>query len=136
MRTNGKHTGNSVDRASSEATSKVVPFLIGAGIGAIAGAAVALLFAPAEGAALRREAKGKFDDVTEGINSILKNAKLSAEKMLREGRGNAEEIIDRTRERADDILDEADRAIHEAKKRSADLGFSREEQQSDEDDHS
>lgn len=104
--------------------SKVLPFVVGASMGAIVGAAVALLYAPAEGEKLRRGAKEKFDDVTDGVSDILKKAKRSAEKMLRDGAEEAEEIIDRTRGRADDILDEADRVITDAKRRASENGFS------------
>ena len=109
--------------SENQSGSKILPFLAGAVIGAVVGAGVALLYAPKEGEELRQSAKDKFDDVTEGINDILKKAKTSAEKMLREGVGEAEEIIDRTRERADDILDEADRAIAEAKRRATAIAY-------------
>jgi gas vesicle protein len=114
-------------RERAPGNSRIAPFLIGAVAGGIVGAAIAFLYAPVEGAEIRREAKEKFDDITESINSILKNAKTSAEKMLSEGRGDVDEIIDRTRERADDLLEDADRAIEEARRRSANLGFTEEE---------
>ncbi len=115
---------NSSDETASG--SKIMPFLAGVTLGAVVGAAIALLYAPAEGQELRRGAKEKFDDVTDGVGEILKKAKRSAEKMLRDGVEEAEEIIDRTRERADDILNEADRAIAEAKRRASEQVFGEE----------
>ena len=116
-------SGTSGSRSRTRESSRLSPFLFGAVLGGIAGAAIALLYAPAEGSEIRREVGEKFDDITESINTILRNAKTSAEKMLHEGREEAEDIIDRTRERADDLLEDADRAIEEARRRSESFGF-------------
>jgi gas vesicle protein len=132
---NGRSLGESarrgnrsrVDSAQVSTGSKIMPFLLGAIVGGIAGAAIALLYAPVEGSEVRREVGEKFDDVSEGINRVLKGVKVAAEKMFNEGRDDTEEITSRTRERADDLIEDADRAIEEARKRAANLGLSPEE---------
>ena len=127
VRNNGQSNSetemNESSRGQSHGDSPILPFLFGAIAGGIVGAAIAILYAPAEGSEIRREAKEKFDDITDSINAILKNAKMSAEKMFNEGRGDTEEIVDRTRERADDLLEDADRAIEEARNRAAGFGL-------------
>jgi len=102
--------------------------MLGAVIGGIVGASIALLYAPAEGAELRRNMGDKLDDVAEKAKEILRNAKTTAEKMFDEGRGNVDEIVDSTRERANDILEDADRAIAEARRRSRQNDFDEEDE--------
>ena len=82
-----------------------MPFVLGAVAGGIVGAAVALLYAPVSGDEVRKSVGDKFDDFTEGINEILRNAKTSAEKMLDEGRGTAEDILADMEDSLDDIFD-------------------------------
>jgi gas vesicle protein len=92
--------------------------MLGAVIGGIVGASIALLYAPAEGTELRRNMGDKLDEVAEKAKDILRNAKTTAEKMFDEGRGQVDDIIDSTRERANDIMEDADRAIAEARRRA------------------
>ena len=123
MRTNGRATRDDERRTrryDNEGSSRVMTFMAGAIIGGIVGAAVALLYAPAEGAELRRNMGDKLDEVAEKAKDILRNAKSTAEKMFDEGRGSGDEIVDSTRERANDILEDADRAIADAKRRARD----------------
>jgi gas vesicle protein len=106
--------------------SKVVPFMIGAIIGGVVGATLALLYAPAEGSDLRKGVSETLDDLTQGAKDMIRTAKSTADKFIRE-------IIDdevedeeepshgkRTRARADDIIEDADRAIAEARQRASD----------------
>jgi gas vesicle protein len=123
-----KANRSGVDSAHDSSGSKIMPFLLGAIVGGIAGAAVALLYAPVEGSEVRREVGEKLEDVSDGINRVLKVVKVAAEKMFNEGRGDTEEITSRTRERADDLIEDADRAIEEARKRAANLGLSAEDE--------
>ncbi len=110
------------ERYQTRKSSPIVPFALGAMIGAVVGAAVALLYAPVEGSELRRGMSDKLEDIVDGAKEILKNAKSSAEKMFSEGMSSEEEEDDtrskRTRERADDIIENADRAIADARRRS------------------
>ena len=122
MRTNGRATRDDERRSrryDNDSSSPVMTFMVGAIIGGIAGAALALLYAPAEGSELRRNMGDKLDEVAEKAKDILRNAKSTAEKMFDEGRGSGEEIVDPTRERANDILEDADRAIADAKRRAS-----------------
>lgn len=118
MRSNGRATPEDLPMNHERSGSKVGPFLLGAAVGAVAGAVIALMYAPAAGEDLRRQVSDKLDDLTEGAKDIVAGIQSTAEKMFSEGRGQADEIIDRTRERADDMLEEADRAIAEARRRS------------------
>ncbi len=104
--------------------SKIVPFALGVVIGGVIGAAFALLYAPAEGAELRRGMSETLDDLVGGAKDILKSAKTSAEKLFSEGLAAEDEDEEdspmaRTREKADDILEDADRAIAEARRRTS-----------------
>jgi gas vesicle protein len=109
------------DRGDS---SKVLPFMLGAIVGGIVGATLALLYAPAEGSDLRRGVSEKLDDLTQGAKDIIRGAKDSAEKLFRDVLEAEDEeepsLLGRTRARADDIIEDADRAIAEARRRSAD----------------
>jgi gas vesicle protein len=100
--------------------SKWGPFLFGALAGGAVGAAIALLYAPAEGTEFRKDVGEKFDEITDSINAILRNAKMSAEKMLNEGRGQAEDIIDSAYSGAKDFVDDVEDSISGLKVRKAD----------------
>jgi gas vesicle protein len=117
MRNNGV-ASRGEGRHSNSDGSKIGPFMLGMVVGAVVGGAIALLYAPAEGAELRKKMTDTFDDITEGAKDIITGVKSTAEKMFSEGRGRGEEIVDRTREKVDDILSDADRAIAEARRRS------------------
>lgn len=97
------------------------PFMMGAIIGGAIGAALALLYAPAEGTELRRGLGDTLEDITEGAKGVVRGVKSTAEKIFTEGMASEDEedsLIARTRERADDILEDADRAIAEARRRT------------------
>jgi gas vesicle protein len=108
----------------SRGGSKLVPFALGAIIGGVIGATLALLYAPAEGSDLRQGVKNTLEDLTEGAKEIIRSAKSSAEQLIREVVNDEDEEdlspTGRTRERADDIMDDTDRAIAEARRRSSD----------------
>ena len=97
------------------------PFVMGAIIGGAIGAAIALLYAPAEGTELRRGLSDTFEDLTEGAKGVVRGVKSTAEKIFTDGLASEDEedsLLSRTRERADDILEDADRAIAEARRRT------------------
>jgi gas vesicle protein len=104
-------------------SSNFLPFALGAIVGGVIGASLALLYAPAEGSDLRQGMKNMLEDLTDGAKEIISNAKTSAEKLIRDVVDSEEErepsFAGRMRERADDILEDADRAIAEARRRSA-----------------
>jgi gas vesicle protein len=104
--------------------SKLVPFALGAIVGGVIGAAIALLYAPAEGSDLRQGMKNTIEDLTEGAKDIIRTAKSSAEKLIRDVIDDDEEeepsAMGRTRGRANDIIEDADRAIAEARRRASD----------------
>jgi gas vesicle protein len=106
-------------------SSKLIPFALGAIIGGAIGAALGMLYAPAEGADLRREMSDKLDGVMDGAKDIIRGAKSTAEKLFSDGMESIDSfeeevhsVAAKMRERADDILEEADRAITEARRRS------------------
>jgi gas vesicle protein len=111
-------------RRDRRGSSKLVPFTLGAIVGGIIGATIALLYAPAEGSDVRQGVKNTQEDLTEGAKDIIRGAKSTAEKIMNEVLDSEEEAEDelphvkRTRERADDIMEDADRAIAEARRRS------------------
>jgi|GEM_PF-2489105 gas vesicle protein len=107
--------------------SALLPFALGAVIGGIIGASIAILYAPAEGSELRRGMSEALDDLVDGAKGLVNDVKISAEKLFSEGLGpegeeEEESPLARTRERVDDILEDADRAIAEARRRSTSAG--------------
>ncbi|HZK75762.1 MAG TPA: YtxH domain-containing protein [Candidatus Kapabacteria bacterium] len=121
----GRHMQASDDRSSPypRERSALLPFALGAAIGGIIGASIAILYAPTEGSELRRGMSEALDDLVDGAKGLVKDVKTSAEKIFSDGLGadideEAESPLARTRERVDDILEDADRAIAEARRRS------------------
>ena len=104
--------------------SRFAAFAFGAMIGAAVGAAIALLYAPAEGRELRQGMSDTLDTIVGGAKDLVNGVKTAAEKVFREGLDEEDDeertIVERTRERADDIIETADRAIAEARRRSND----------------
>ncbi len=104
-------------------SSKLVPFALGAIIGGVIGATLALLYAPAEGSELRRGMTETLTDLTESAKDIARGAKITAEKFFSDVLDPDDEEepshIGRTRSRADDIMEDADRAIADARRRSS-----------------
>ncbi len=100
---------------SSNRSSGVGPFLLGALAGGVIGATVALLIAPAEGSETRQGLSEKFDDLTGSLTGILHRAKVSAEKALNDGREESGRIIEEAKNRAEDLIENADRTIHAAR---------------------
>ncbi len=111
-------------RRGRRGSSKLVPFTLGAIVGGVIGATIALLYAPTEGSDLRQGVKNTLEDLTEGAKDIIRGAKSTAEKIMNEVLDSEEEAEEepshgkRTRERVDGILEDADRAIAEARRRS------------------
>jgi len=134
MRTNGRMDMDDNRDSHRNEGSKFGPFALGLIVGGAIGAALALLYAPAEGSELRRGMSEKLDDLVDGAKDIIRNAKTTAEKMFTEGLGSEEEEqpSTRTRERADDILEDADRAIAEARRRSSTRTRTRRDEDEDE----
>jgi gas vesicle protein len=117
--------------------SALLPFALGAVIGGIIGASIAILYAPSEGSELRRGMSEALDDLVDGAKDLVKDVKTSAEKIFSEGLGEdideeAESPLARTRERVDDILEDADRAIAEARRRSTSTGRARKPKEDEE----
>lgn len=102
---------------SGSEKSSVTPFLLGALAGGVVGAAIALLYAPAKGSELREGISEKFDDLSETVNGILSSAKVSAEKMLNEGRERGDRIVGEARERAGSLIEDAERLMESARRR-------------------
>ena len=137
-RTNGTYHPEDEDyryeryRPSERGGSKFMPFALGALVGGIVGATIALLYAPAEGSELRRGMSDTLESLTKGAKDIVNGVKTTAEKVFREGLGDeedeeAEPMMRHTRSRADDIIENADRAIAEARRRSSGMRDSAEE---------
>lgn len=106
-------------RRTNKTSSSVGPFLIGMAAGSVVGAAIALLYAPSEGSDLRSAIEEKFDEMTENVNKIFSHAKTSAEKMLNEGKDRGDAIVDSAREKAENLIKDADRSIHDARRRGS-----------------
>lgn len=114
--------------------SGVGPFIMGALIGGAIGAAIALMYAPAEGTEIRQGINDAIEDITDGAKEIVRGVKSTAEKIFTEGMPDDEDDtpLARARERADDILEDADRAIAEARRRTGAVRTRRQEQDEDE----
>lgn len=86
IRNNGHiHAEDDFSRRETRQPSRLVPFALGAIIGGVIGATIAILYAPAEGAELRRGMSETLDDITQGAKDIIRGAKTTAEKLFREG---------------------------------------------------
>ncbi len=124
-RTNGRIVNDELfaPRREESGSSKLVPFALGAIVGGVIGAAIALLYAPAEGSELRRGMTETLDGLTESAKEIIRTAKNTGEKIIRDVLDPEEEednsLRARTRERADDIMEGADRAIADARRRAS-----------------
>jgi gas vesicle protein len=109
-------------RREFRAPSRLAPFALGAIVGGVIGATLALLYAPAEGSDLRRGMSETLDGLAESAKDLMREAKTSAEKLFRDVTDSEDEEpsrMERNRERADDILEDADRAIADARRRSS-----------------
>ncbi len=118
--------------------SALLPFALGAVIGGIIGASIAIFYAPAEGSELRRGVSEALDDLVDGAKGLVRDVKTSAEKIFNDGLGSEEgeeeeSPLARTRERVDDILEDADRAIAEARRRSTSTNRTRKQEEDEED---
>lgn len=100
-------------------SGKFGPFLWGVLAGGLIGAAFGLLYAPKAGAETRRDLGDRLDDITDTINDILKGNSDETEGMPNAGRSRGAWVVDQARERASDLMSEAERAIHEARRRAA-----------------
>lgn len=95
----------------------VVPFLWGVLAGGLVGAAFALLYAPKKGEEIRSELAGKFDGITEAINSVLNPEPSDMEDNA--GRDRSTRVVDEARERAENLMRDADRTMDEARRRAS-----------------
>ncbi|MDP9039269.1 MAG: YtxH domain-containing protein [Acidobacteriota bacterium] len=81
-------------------------------VGVVAGAAVALLYAPESGMRMRRRLKSSIDDGVECLEHAAEYLKEQADTLTKE----AQVAMERTRERMDPFLDRATGAVGTAVK--------------------
>ncbi len=75
-------------------SSNFIPFALGAIVGGVIGASLALLYAPSEGSDLRQGMKNALEDLIEGAKDLIRETKTSAEKLFRDVIDSEEEIVD------------------------------------------
>jgi gas vesicle protein len=74
-------------------------------LGAAAGAAVALAYAPQSGAKTRKQLKRNFDDATDFVRERTEDFSGQAEKIYRRGRSAAEDFVSTARKAARKVSD-------------------------------
>jgi gas vesicle protein len=87
--------------------SEVGSFLAGFVIGALVGAATALILAPQSGRATREKIAGISSDIRQAGYEQFDQVRSSAENATREYREKASSIVADTRERAQNLTDQA-----------------------------
>lgn len=102
---------------SYNSSGSVQSFMMGALIGGAVGAAIALLYAPKQGAKLREDISGTIDDLSSRLSKLLKHAKESGEDLIHDGVDAGNDLVHEAYEKAESLINEADRIIHEARAR-------------------
>jgi gas vesicle protein len=94
--------------------------LIGFLTGSIVGAAVALLYAPKSGKELRKDLKGKTDELIDEAEKYIDIAKEKATAAFNEGKKKSEQLVSDAKLKAEALIKDAEKIFHEAKTKTAD----------------
>jgi gas vesicle protein len=92
--------------------------IVGFLTGGIVGAAVALLYAPKSGRALRQDISKGAEDAYHGAENYLEDAHRKAVSMINDGRRKSEDLIRDARGKAETLITDAERVINDAKERA------------------
>lgn len=97
-------------------------FVAGALLGGVAGAVVALLFAPKSGRQLRRDIAERTSELYDRAQDIL-NPKTVGEELppvtVNQGKIRAQQIVSAAREQAEQLLTSAEQVLREARNKAA-----------------
>jgi len=86
---------------NGEERSVVLNFLAGLGLGALIGAAAALLVAPKSGTETRDELKSAADDLRQKANKVVHDLSESSDELLKKSK----EILDTTKEKVQGAIE-------------------------------
>src|SRR5690349_9598025 len=106
------------DQKQHTSGGSVQPFITGLAVGAVVGAALALLYAPKKGKDLREDIADTVGDVTQRFRKAVKSVKEAASEMVHDGKEHGSELFQQAMAKAESLIEEADRIIADAKSRS------------------
>ena len=92
--------------------------LFGLFIGAVVGAATALLTAPKSGRELRNDIRIKKDEYLDDTSEYLEIAKTKATDLINEGKKKSEKLISDAKEKATSLIKDANSILNQAKVRA------------------
>lgn len=106
--------------------------LIGILAGGLAGAAIALLYAPKSGREMRDQIRNKKDELLDDTSEYLQIAKTKASDMINEGKRRSEELITDAKKKASTLIGDANTILNEAKQKATNtLGTAKEKLESE-----
>ncbi|MEP7235479.1 MAG: YtxH domain-containing protein [Ignavibacteriota bacterium] len=109
-----------MSESKSQSGGSVQSFMIGALIGAAAGASIALLYAPKKGRELRNDITSTVGDISSRLSALLASAKEAGEDLVSEAVESGNEIVSDAYRRAESLIEEAERIITDARARVID----------------
>lgn len=92
---------------NNEEKSVVVNFLAGLGLGALIGAATALLLAPKSGEETRQDIATKADDLREKANKVVHDLSESSEELVKKSK----ELLETTKVKMQSAIDAGKQAM-------------------------
>jgi gas vesicle protein len=92
---------------NDEEKSVVVNFLAGLGLGALIGAATALLLAPKSGEETRQDIASRADDIKKKANQVVQDLSESSEELVKKSK----ELIETTKVKVQSAIDAGKQAM-------------------------
>lgn len=92
---------------NNEDKSVVVNFLAGLGLGALIGAATALLLAPKSGEETRQDLANKAEDIREKANKVVHDLSQSSEELVKKSK----ELLETTKVKMQSAIDAGKQAM-------------------------
>lgn len=100
--------------SNNEEKSVVINFLAGLGLGALVGAATALLLAPKSGSETRQELKSATDDLRGKADKVIHDLSESGEELVKKSR----EIIESTRDKVQQAIEAGKEAMKSSQEKT------------------
>ncbi len=91
-------------------------FILGLLIGAAAGAALGLLYAPREGKEMRRRLTFQLSKVREKLTNYLSSIKNGADTHISTAKTKGEQVVNESKEKAEKLLSEVEALMGQLKK--------------------